>query len=127
VFVGQSIRKLNSGTYWEPTELNGHKIKRFTVSHTGYFVDQTANQFQMDIRLIRGPEYQYIEIRLVTRTVTASGQAKTVPGQWNLTDGTSLKNPFSAAPPITQGQSLVLRGDLTGSTWASYNNYYMNI
>ena len=128
VYMGVSTRKLNSGTYWAPTEINGHKIKRYTVSHTGYFQDATANQFQMDIRLIRGPEYQYIEIRLVTRViVTTTGVTKTVPGQWNLTDGTTFKNTFSASPPITPNQSLVLRSDLNGNTWTSYNNYYMNI
>ena len=36
-------------------------------------------------------------------------------------------NTFSGAPPVGTGQSVVIRGSLTGTNWVSYNNHYMNI
>jgi len=40
-------------------------------------------------------------------------------GIWNVSDGTTFYNTFSATPPVGTGQSVVLRGSLTGTNWGS--------
>jgi hypothetical protein len=74
----------------------------------------------MEIRLLRGPAYQYIEIRMAQWT---AGQV----GIWNISDGGSFYNTFSGAPPVGTGASVVIRGDLSGYNWVAYNNHYMNL
>jgi hypothetical protein len=119
VLLGQSDRMTN----WlyqsdPPTPVNNHTIKRFIVNQTDY--NQTSDVMQHEIRLIRGPTHQYIEIRFGTWSTWRAGQ-------WNLSDGGSFYNVFSGSPPIGTNQSLVIRGDLNGYNWQVFNNHYMNL
>jgi hypothetical protein len=50
-----------------------------------------------------------------------------VGGIWNISDGASFYNPFSGAPPVGTGASVVLRGDLNGYNWQAFNNHYVNL
>ena len=120
VLMGQYDRRTNYSTQFAPTSNNGYNIKRFIVVQHNYYSGSAGNEIQMEIRLLRGPAYQYIEIRMAN---WSAGNG----GSWNISDGGSFYNPFTAAPPVGTGASVVLRGSLTGTNWVAYNNYYMNL
>lgn len=120
VLMGQYDRRTNYSTQFAPTSNNGYNIKRFIVVQHNYYYGSVGNEIQMEIRLLRGPQYQYIEIRMANWTAGTGGI-------WNISDGSSFYNPFSGAPPVGTGASVVLRGSLTGTNWVAYNNYYMNL
>ena len=119
VLMGQSDRLTNWSTQFAPTSSNGYNIKRFIVNQRNYY-STPGSEIQMEIRLLRGPAYQYIEIRMANWTAGTGGI-------WNISDGGSFYNPFSGAPPVGTGASIVLRGSLTGTNWVAYNNHYMNL
>jgi len=119
VLMGQYDRLTNYSTQFAPTSSNGYNIKRFIVNQRNYY-STPGSEIQMEIRLLRGPAYQYIEIRMANWTAGTGGI-------WNISDGGSFYNPFSGAPPVGTGASVVLRGSLTGTGWVAYNNYYMNL
>jgi len=119
VLMGQYDRWTNWSTQFAPTSSNGYNIKRFIVNQRNYY-GTAGSEIQMEIRLLRGPAYQYIEIRMANWTAGTGGI-------WNISDGGSFYNPFSGAPPVGTGASVVLRGSLTGYSWVAYNNYYMNL
>jgi hypothetical protein len=121
VLMGQYDRRTTYSTQFAPYSSNGHNIKRFIAVQHNYYSGSGGYEIQMEIRLIRGPAYQYIEIRM------ANWAAGTVGGIWNISDGGSFYNPFSAAPPVGTGQSVVLRGDLNGYNWQAFNNRYVNL
>ena len=122
VLMGQADRRTNYATEFVPTSRNFYNIKRFIVvqHNSSSRISNTGYEIQMEIRLIRGPAYQYIEIRMANWTAGTGGI-------WNISDGGSFYNPFSGAPPVGTGASVVLRGSLTGTNWVAYNNYYMNL
>jgi len=120
VLMGQYDRRTNYATQFAPTSSNGFNIKRFIVVQHNYYSGSAGNEIQMEIRLLRGPAYQYIEIRMA---YWGAGTG----GIWNISDGGSFYNPFSGAPPVGTGASVVLRGSLTGTNWVAYNNHYMNL
>jgi hypothetical protein len=118
VLMGQLDRLTNWCTQFPPSTSNGYNIKRFIVNQRSWY-NTPGSDIQMEIRLIRGPAYQYIEIRMAYWIGAG--------GIWNISDGTSFYNPFSGAPPVGSGASVVLRGNLLGNNWVAYNNYYMNL
>ena len=120
VLMGQYDRRTNFATQFAPTSSNGYNIKRFIVSQANYY-GTAGSEIQMEIRLLRGPNYQYIEIRMANWSAAQAGY------HWNVSDGGSFYNTFSAAPPVGTGGSVVLRGSLTGTNWVAYNNHYMNL
>ena len=124
VLIGQYDRRTYFSTQFAPTSNNGYNIKRFIVYQYGYYYDiynGIAPNIQMEIRLLRGPSYQYIEIRMAQWN---SGDT----GIWNISDGGTFKNTFPGnTRPIGAGGSIVLRGSLTGTNWVAYNNHYMNL
>ena len=120
VLMGQYDRRTNFATQFAPTSSNGYNIKRFIVSQANYY-GTAGSEIQMEIRLLRGPAYQYIEIRMANWSAAQAGH------HWNVSDGGSFYNTFSAAPPVGTGGSVVLRGSLTGTNWVAYNNHYMNL
>jgi hypothetical protein len=120
VLMGQYDRRTTYSTQFAPTSSNGYNIKRFIVVQHNYYSGSGGYEIQMEIRLLRGPAYQYIEIRMANWSAS-------VGGIWNISDGGSFYNPFSGAPPVGTGASVVLRGSLTGYSWVAYNNHYMNL
>ena len=113
VLLGQADRMTRWGYQYNPYTFGDHTIKRFIVSQTDY-----ANQnavVEYEIRLIRGPKFQFIEIRF--------GEFTSGGGQWNISDGASFYNVFSATPPVGAYESLLLKGDLNGYNWQVFNNY----
>ena len=105
--------------------LYGHNIKRFIVKAADSSSASTS-RYELDINLIRGPFYQYIELKIVKWLTSAPN----IVGMWNISDGVKFYNPFtlnSPSPPVGTGASLVLRGSLQGTDWVVFPNYYMNI
>ena len=127
VLIGQRDRMTNFANEFAPLinhNNTNHSIKRFNANQTDYY--NPAVRIELDIRLIRGPEYQYIEIRLGNLVNVNLENA----GLWNLSDGGTFYNPFSLnaeGRPINSNQSLVLRGDLTGYNWVCFPQHYMNL
>jgi hypothetical protein len=125
VLMGQSDRKNTSSGQFAPYLANGHNIKRFMVNQHNYYTGSGGYEIRMEIRLIRGPAYQYIEIRI------ANWAPGTTNGIWNISNGANFipspNGPFTSAPPVTTGESVVLRGDLNGNNWVAFNNHYVNL
>jgi hypothetical protein len=120
VLMGQYDRRTTYSTQFSPYSSNGYNIKGFIVVQHNYYSGSGGYEIQMDIRLLRGPTYQYIEIRMANWSAG-------VAGIWNISDGSTFYNPFSATPPVLTGQSVVLRGDLNGYNWQAFNNSYVNL
>jgi len=120
VLMGQYDRRTTYSTQFPPSSINNHSIKRFIVVQHNFYYGSGGYEIQMEIRLIRGPAYQYVEIRMANWTA-ANG------GIWNISDGGSFYNPFSGAPPVGTGGSVVLRGDLNGYNWQAFNANYINL
>lgn len=119
ILFGMFDRRTNSLYSFPSTTDNGYNIKKIIVSHANYY-STAGTEIKMEIRLIRDLEYQYIELRMNEWTAVYSGI-------WNLTDGSTFYNVFSAAPPISTGQSLVMRSDLNGNNWTVFNQHYINL
>ena len=118
VLIGQYDRRTNWAIQFNPFVTNNLNIKRFIVTQANSYSNGN-NEIQIEIRLIRGPVYQYIEIRMAY-WAAATG------GIWNISDGGSFYNVFSGAPPVGTGASVVLRGDLNGYNWQAFNNHYID-
>ena len=119
ILLGNYDRRTNSIYSFNYTTVNGYNIKRIIIDQANYY-GTAGSEIKMEIRFIRGASYQYIEIRMNQWTAG-------VAGNWNLTDGSSYYNVFSAAPPIGTGQSLVMRSDLNGNSWTVFNQNYINL
>jgi hypothetical protein len=119
ILLGNADRRTNSVYTFANTTVNGYNIKRLTIDHANSY-SIAGSEIKMELRLIRGPIYQYIELRMNQWTAATAGT-------WNLTNGSTFLNIFSTAPPITTGKSLVLRSDLNGNNWTLYNQYYVNL
>ena len=119
ILLGNFDRRTNWSRHFPTYTNNNHSIKRLVVNHANYW-NVNGSEIQMEIRLIRGPLYQYIEVRMA-QWAAGSG------GNWNLTDGVSYYNVFSGAPPIGSGGSCVIRSDLNGYNWQAFNGYYINL
>ena len=105
--------------------LYGHNIKRFIVKAADSSSASTS-RYELDINLIRGPFYQYIELKIVKWLTSYPN----IVGRWNISDGVKFYNTFPLnilGPPVGANNSLVLRGSLEGTDWVVYTNYYMNI
>jgi hypothetical protein len=121
VLIGQADRMIQTSYpahQFNPYTSNNHSIKRLIVTQMDY--DYRWVIVQYEIRLIRGPAYQYIEIRI-------GGYNSPIGGIWNISDGGSFYNVFSGAPPVGANGSVVLRGDLNGYNWQAFNGHYINL
>jgi hypothetical protein len=113
------------GYYFMPTSfINGYYIKRLILYSSD---NSTSYKSTWEIRLIRGPDSQYIELNANEMSSTA--------GQWTASDMNNFFDMFGIYAisnnyntiPITAGQSLVLRSDLNGSNWECFKQHYVNI
>lgn len=120
LLLGVNDRWTNVANYFSISTNGSYTIKRFWIQNRNYYNVNDANNYQQyDIRLIRGPNYQYIEVCVISLPSTA--------GQWDMTNGTTFNNIFNGVAPVAAGGSFVLRSDLTGNNWVLYKNYYVNV
>lgn len=121
--LGQTDRYLNyiylintytSGSY------NVKRIVIFAVDYTDRNVSST-----WEIRLIRGPDYQYIELSMNTMSFRAGYYwCGNYGGFFDVFGNGAAKYP---ANPIGAGESFVLRSNLNGDTWTYFRNHRVNI
>lgn len=114
VLMGQADRMTNWGYQSDPYSSNNHSIKRFIVNQTDYGNQGVTIQYA--IRLIRGPQYQYIEIRFGAWN---SGNG----GIWAISDGGS----FTYFSNVGQYASVVLRSNLSGTGWEFFYNQHISL
>jgi len=124
VLIGQANRYTIQIRQYPPEDdvtnelIYKHKIKQLYVEAS----DTAGNAnppIKMEISLIRGRIYQYIEIIVINWDIGG--------GIWNISDGSIFYNPFisSTNPPIGTNRSVVLRGNLNGTDWVAFNDYSM--
>jgi len=94
-----------------------------TVGDTDNTSQLNANKTKLNITLVRGNKYQYIQIVLFQTTSTTQ--------MWKATAQNTTIDIFNTGNtynrPITGGQSLVLRSDLYGNNWTCFNQSYLDL
>jgi hypothetical protein len=120
ILLGNADRRCNFITSIPTVSVNNHYIYKIIISQDNNF-QVNSNDIEMVIRIIRGPDAQYIEVRIVKWSGTV-----TITGVWDITDGSSYKNTFQNYVP-SQGNNFVLKSDLLGNNWQLFNNYYINL
>lgn len=85
------------------------------------YSDGIQSTLQWQMRLMRSPNWQYIEVRMSTVGATQ--------GTWNITNGTAFQNTFGARATTAgaKGSSFVLRSDLNGNNWTLFYSYYIDL
>lgn len=123
ILLGNTDRIVNSVFQFPSTTINNHSIKKIIIDHNSWWSRPQDGKIKMEIRLIRGPQFQYVEVRMAEWTGVQGGT-------WAIAiSGTNWINVFNATtgPPVGTGGSFVLRSDLNGNNWEFFNNYYVNL
>tara|TARA_B110000261_G_C13075655_1_gene353915 strand:+ start:1372 stop:2076 length:705 start_codon:yes stop_codon:yes gene_type:complete len=111
-------RKPISATEFTPSKINTYNIKQIIVKHGNYI---TTDEIEMEIRLIRGSIYQYIEI-VITQWYQNIDEKLT----WIISNESSYNNilgVIDTQPPstplleITPPKTYLLRSNLQGDDW----------
>jgi hypothetical protein len=130
----ESLRDLTRSAYtFDAYTSNNHSIKRFINTQTDYD-GYKENDINMEIRFIRGPLYQYIEVNMIYNNkyyeegenfywyINSNGDYNYVFAPKD----NPTKYKFSS-PPVESGGSFVLRSDLEGNNWELFKNYYVKL
>jgi hypothetical protein len=117
---------------------NHHSIKRFISSQTSY-LESNIFDVNMEIRLIRGIFYQYIEVNMIYNQSIYEERIKGgyAYSYWFMKNNgkeypvfAPKDNPTKTkflSPPVNSGGSFVLRSDLNGNNWELFKNYYVKL
>ena len=120
VLIGNADRATNSFFYSSPLTYGSATYVNCVAFGQNLYSDGLANALKYQIRLIRDPVYQYIEIRVQTGASTA--------GTWRVAGGPGGGNVFIATgTAVGTGQSGVWRSTITGSNWTWFSNSYVSI
>lgn len=112
--LGQYDRRTTS-CYISPVQnIQGVNVVNIVYSGQNFWNDRQPNVVQWQMRMIKTPTNQYIEVRSRTATQT--------PGIWNISNGSQWLNTFPNGFNCTAGHSFVLSSDLNGSAWTFNNN-----
>jgi len=130
VLLGNMDRRCSTFWYSPMTTSGSAQITTLLASFQNVYNAGSANEGQMQIRLIRSSTKQYIEVRVYKGRGTANAGAISTAGAWNLTNGTTFQGTFgttfnSAFP--ADNTSFVLSSDLNGNTWTFTNTAYVSI
>ena len=117
--LGQHDRRTTSCHVSPVQNVQGVSIVNIVYYGQNFWNDGQANVLQWQMRIIKSPTNQYIEVRTKTGTATA--------GLWNVSDGSSWMNTFPNGFNATAGQSFVLSSDSAGAAWTFTNNSYVNV
>jgi hypothetical protein len=122
--LGQMDRYLNN-IYLINTYTSGsYNVKRIVIDMRDYSSPYPDSDWE--IRLIRGPDYQYIELSMNSMSYRAGYW-------WCGSNGSAFFDVFgngisqTPANPIGAGESFVLRSDLNGNNWTYFRNHRVNI
>jgi hypothetical protein len=116
-------------------KVDNYNIKRFIIKQRYYYDDiiegEPANM-EFEIKLITGPQKQYIEIRIGNYKTILQDEIETY-SQWVISDKTNFYDVFATMPKTNDPSGLgyqaytsfILEGTLNGNTWSLLNNNYM--
>jgi hypothetical protein len=100
-----------------------YSVKRIKIITVDYSDRSTYSNWE--IRLIRGPNYQYIELSMNAMSYRAGyWWCGNYGGFFDVFGNGAALNPPN---PIGAGESFVLRSNLNGDTWTYFKNYRVNI
>jgi len=117
--VGQYDRR-TTNFYVSPVQtIQGASVVNMVLYGQNFWADGQPNVVQWQMRLIKTPTNQYVEVRAKTALGT--------PGIWNVSNGSQWMNSFPNGFNATAGQSFVLSSDLTGNAWTFSNNSYVGV
>ena len=119
VLIGNADRRTNTFYYSGTLTNSGFSYIKCLLFAQNIYNDGIPNAIQLQIRMFRGTNVQYIEV--------ACKQAPSTPGAYNITNGTSFQNTYGAFTNMVANQSFVLQSDVNGNNWTFYNNYYVNL
>lgn len=123
ILFGLRDGRTNTFTYTASTTktigTSTYVYKNFFLKAQNWWSDGIANRIDMQIRLVRAPTKQYVEIR--ASKVPPTG------GLWNISNGSSFLNTFGSFSNVSAGASYVLESDLQGNAWTFYPNYSLSI
>jgi hypothetical protein len=121
--LGQMDRYLNA-IYLINTYTSGsYSVKRIAIFAVDYSDRNVSSTWE--IRLIRGPDYQYIELSMYTMSFRSGYRWCGNNGGFFDVFGNGAA--LNAGNPIGAGESFVLRSNLNGDTWTYFKNYRVNI
>jgi hypothetical protein len=130
ILLGNRDRRCTTCWYSPMTTSGTSQIMSILASFQNYYSAGSANEGQMQIRLIRSSTKQYIEVRVYKGSGGANGGAITTTGTWNLTDNTTFQGTFGSTFNTTfpaDNTSFVLSSDLAGNTWTFSASSYVGI
>jgi len=114
---------------------NNHSIKRFISTNTDELNSYKEFDSNIEIRLIRGPIYQYIEVNMIYNNKYFQDWQNSF--RWFMSEGDKWHFIFApkdnpskymfSTPPVESGGSFVLRSDLNGNNWELFKNYYVKL
>lgn len=122
VLLGNTDRRTNTFSVTSTIQTAGTTNYINSVLYAqNLYNDGVLSSLQWQMRLLRSPNYQYIEVRMSTVGATQ--------GAWNITDGTTLQGTFGsrATTAGAKGSSFVLRSDLNGFNWTLFYSYYIDL
>jgi hypothetical protein len=117
--VGQHDRR-TTNFYVSPVQtIQGASVVNMVLYGQNFWADGRPNVIQWQMRLIKTPTNQYIEVRAKTALAT--------PGIWNVSNGSQWMNSFPNGFNVPAGQSFVLSSDSTGNAWTFSNNSFVGV
>lgn len=121
VLLGNADRRTNTFSYSPVSNINNTTYINTVLYAQNIYNDGIQSTIQWQMRLLRSPNYQYIELRMSTVGATQ--------GQWNLTNGAAFQDTFGslATSAGQKGSSFVLRSDLNGFNWTLFYSYYISL
>lgn len=121
ILLGNTDRRTNGLWYSGTQTISNANIINMAYWGQNIYSDGVQSTLQWQMRLVRSPNNQYVEVRMSTVGATQ--------GTWNLTNGTAFQNTFGSlsASAGAKGSSFVLRSDLNGSNWQLFYSYYLDL
>ncbi len=119
ILIGNLDRRTNNFYYSTTQTASGFSYLNCLLFAQNIYNDGVANAIQYQLRLFRGSNVQYIEVRCK--------QAPSTPGTYNITNGTAFQNTYGSYTNLVANQSFVLSSDSSGNNWKFYNNSYINL
>ncbi len=121
ILLGNTDRRTNNFSYSPVSNLSNTNYINTVLYAQNLYNDGIQSTIQWQMRLLRSPSFQYVEVRMSTVGATQ--------GQWNITNGTTFQNTFGsfATNAGQKGSSFVLRSDLNGFNWSLFYGTYINL
>lgn len=119
ILLGNSDRRTNTLSYSPVSTISTTQVVNTVLFAQNLYSDGIQSTLQWQMRFLRSPNYQYMEVRMSTVGATQ--------GKWNITNGVEFQNTFGTLSTSAgqKGSSFVLRSDLEGNNWSLFYNHYI--